>query len=108
MLAFTPDFEAMKKPGVGTPIAHVCCLTKRCDPDKDGCHFVSRCFAPWTGINEDPATGNKAFLGFLLANCNKKTLQRLASMLAVAILGARLGQGASTRATALQEPRRRV
>lgn len=64
MLAFTPDFEAMKKLGIDTPIAHVCCLTKRCDPDTDGCHFVSRCFAPWAGINEDPATGKQAFLGF--------------------------------------------
>ena len=65
MLSHIPDFGAMKKLGEGTPIAHICCLTKRCDPDKDGCHFASRCFAPWAGINEDPATGKKVLLSFL-------------------------------------------
>ena len=32
--------------------------------DQDGCtyDFVSRCFAPWLGIPEDPVTGNRPII----------------------------------------------
>lgn len=47
----TPDFERMKKNGLG----HLMITAGGEQPDRD---FVLRCFAPETGINEDPVTGS--------------------------------------------------
>ena len=46
-----PDFERMKTNGLG----HLMISAKGEQPDRD---FVLRCFAPQSGINEDPVTGS--------------------------------------------------
>jgi len=51
ILKAKPDFEAMKKNGLG----HLMITAKSDTKDFD---FVSRCFAPISGINEDPVTGS--------------------------------------------------
>ncbi len=51
ILKAEPDFEAMKKNGLG----HLMITAKSETKDVD---FVSRCFAPSLGINEDPVTGS--------------------------------------------------
>jgi PhzF family phenazine biosynthesis protein len=47
----TPDFERMKTNGLG----HLMITAGGEQPDRD---FVLRCFAPVSGINEDPVTGS--------------------------------------------------
>jgi PhzF family phenazine biosynthesis protein len=51
ILRAEPDFEAMKKNGLGHMIITAKGEAKEID-------FVSRCFAPDSGINEDPVTGS--------------------------------------------------
>jgi len=46
-----PDFEGMKKVGLGQVI-----ITSK--SSMEGIDFAHRCFAPSAGINEDPATGS--------------------------------------------------
>lgn len=46
-----PDFERMKTNGLG----HLMITAQGEQPDRD---FVLRCFAPTSGINEDPVTGS--------------------------------------------------
>jgi len=51
ILALTPDFSALCNiPGRGLIV------TSRAD--QNGVDFVSRYFAPWIGVNEDPVTGS--------------------------------------------------
>ena len=47
----TPEFEKMKTSGIG----HLMITAPGEQPDRD---FVVRCFAPLSGINEDPVTGS--------------------------------------------------
>jgi predicted PhzF superfamily epimerase YddE/YHI9 len=51
ILDATPDFEVMKTNGLG----HLVITAKSNATDSD---FVLRCFAPISGINEDPVTGS--------------------------------------------------
>jgi PhzF family phenazine biosynthesis protein len=51
ILIAEPDFEAMKKNGLG----HLMITAKS---DSKNIDFVLRCFAPTSGINEDPVTGS--------------------------------------------------
>jgi len=46
-----PNFEAMVAVGLGHTM-----ITARCDSGV--ADFVTRCFAPLSGINEDPVTGS--------------------------------------------------
>ena len=50
----SPDFDAMKRVETEKTIRGVIVTTK----GEDNFDFVSRFFAPWAGINEDPVTGS--------------------------------------------------
>jgi predicted PhzF superfamily epimerase YddE/YHI9 len=66
LLDLSPDFAAMIK--AGSKIKEVVVTTPSTDSHYD---FYSRCFCPWLGINEDPATG--AAHSVLAAFWQKKT-----------------------------------
>jgi PhzF family phenazine biosynthesis protein len=51
ILNFKPDFELLTRKGLGHLMITSKCDSKRAD-------FVVRCFAPLSGINEDPVTGS--------------------------------------------------
>lgn len=51
VLRANPNFESLKANGLG----HLMITAKSSSPDAD---FVVRCFAPTSGINEDPVTGS--------------------------------------------------
>ncbi len=48
-----PDFENLSQTDI-SPFSSVCITA----PGSKPYDFVSRCFAPWEGINEDPVTGS--------------------------------------------------
>ncbi len=54
VLALQPDFGALGKVALPGGIMGVAATAPGADPDVD---FVSRFFAPWVGVNEDPVTG---------------------------------------------------
>ncbi|MBX7240483.1 MAG: PhzF family phenazine biosynthesis protein [Bacteroidia bacterium] len=49
----TPDFTALAR----TETGKIRGLIVTADSDTPGYDFISRCFCPWIGINEDPVTG---------------------------------------------------
>jgi PhzF family phenazine biosynthesis protein len=69
LTALTPDFGGLARlPGRGVVV------TARCS--RPGVDFVSRYFAPWVGINEDPVTGSAhcALAGYWGGKLNKPSL----------------------------------
>ena len=86
----TPDFERMKTNGLG----HLMITAGGEQPDRD---FVVRCFAPESGINEDPVTGSAhCALAPLWNNKTGKTnfnslqLSRRTGRLAITLLDGRV------------------
>lgn len=68
--ALTPDFQALRAlPGRGLMVT----ASSR-DPDHD---FVSRYFAPWVGVDEDPVTGSNhcALVPFWAERLGKRQLR---------------------------------
>jgi PhzF family phenazine biosynthesis protein len=85
-----PDFEQMKTNGLG----HLMITAVGEKPDRD---FVTRCFAPASGINEDPVTGSAhCALAPLWNNKTGKTnfnslqLSRRTGRLAITLLDGRV------------------
>lgn len=57
ILSLEPDVKTMQALHADGTFIKGVCVTKKSDIEREACHFISRYWAPWVGINEDPATG---------------------------------------------------